>query len=700
MGFAGGAMRRQPPAAPAEFDSPPVEIAGLAARLQADDIAYAVRRAQRTGVGADEVLLAMGIVTADDLGEAAARTLGIAFVPLAGNGPAAGELRPTAADLAMMLRSGLLRLPRGPLIVAARGPRLRALAMRLAHRAELRPALRLSTPERLADLVRRRFGSTLAEQAAFGLRRTRPRLSAGTLGSARFFFVMAAALLAAAPLLLRQLPGPLALALAGVTALMLLGWSTLRLAACLSRGREDGPPPLRDDRRLPAYSLIVPLYREARIVPQLVAALEALDYPAEKLQILLVIEPDDPETAAALARHARAPRFGVLTAPALGPRTKPKALNAALPFARGDVIGIYDAEDIPDPDQLRRVCALFAARANAEVGCVQARIAIDNVADSWITRQFAAEYAGHFDVLLPLLGSCRLPFPLGGTSNHFRREALEAIGGWDPYNVTEDADLGVRLVRHGWKAAVIASTTGEEAPRTFRAWLRQRTRWYKGWMQTVLVHGRDPRALLSEAGVGSGAAFMCLMGGGLMAALVHPFFLGLLIGDLATGRPLPGDLALAAVEGVALGVFLIGYSSALLCTAIGMGRRRLGGAWRVLPLVPAYWLMMSLAAWRAALQLLTDPQLWEKTDHGLARGPRRRLVLRARAKDSAGPGKALREVSGKASGKASGAKTQLAAQPAGSSRWSLLQLRLTGQRRGGELTNSAADRRPLPRAGA
>ncbi|MDQ0511670.1 glycosyltransferase [Ancylobacter amanitiformis] len=478
-------MRRQLPAAASEPAAPPIEIIGMVARLDAGDIAFATERALLTGVGADEVLLAAGAAEADALGEASARVLGLDFAPLAGEEPARSTSRPAYADLVALLHSGLMRLPDGRLVVAARGTRLRELAARLASRPELRSALLLSTPERLAALVRRRFAATLAEQAAFGLKRDQPRLSAGTLGATRGLFLVLAGLLALAPLLLRLLPGPLALALTSVTALMLLGWSTLRLAACAGSAMQTGPPPMRDDRRLPVYSLIVPLYREARIVPQLVAALRAIDYPPEKLQILLVIEADDPQTAAALADHANRPGFEVLIAPGAGPRTKPKALNAALPFARGSIVGIFDAEDIPDPDQLRRVCALFASRGGAKIGCVQARIAIDNVADSWITRQFAAEYAGHFDVLLPLLGGCRLPFPLGGTSNHFRREVLEEIGGWDPYNVTEDADLGVRLVRHGWKAAVIDSTTGEEAPRRFHAWLRQRTRWYKGWMQTI-----------------------------------------------------------------------------------------------------------------------------------------------------------------------------------------------------------------------
>ena len=608
---------------PADGVGPPIEIAGIADQLAAGDIVHARHRARLIGTGADEVLLASGTLDADTLAHAASRHLGVGFAPLAG-GATAGKANPSPADLAAMLRSGMIRAADGRLVIAARGRALRELGGRLTARPELRASILLTTPERLAAYARRRFSVALAEHAALGLRRLQPRASAGTLGASRLAFAGLAGLLALVPFVLAEAPGPLVVLLASLVGAVLLGWTILRLAACLGSPPDPSPAPLRDDRQLPAYSLIIALYREARVVPQLVAAIEALDYPKEKLQVLLVIEPDDPATAFALACHARHPCFEVITAPDIAPRTKPKALNVALPFARGAYVGVFDAEDIPEPDQLRHACAVFASRGGARIGCVQARLAIDNMEDGWITRQFAAEYASHFDVLLPMLGACRLPFPLGGTSNHFRRAALDAAGGWDPFNVTEDADLGIRLARHGWQAAVIASTTDEEAPRRWQAWLRQRTRWYKGWMQTLLVHGRHPLALTRQVGCGSSAAFFVLLGGGVAAAMIHPFFLLTLAWNLLLGRPAPLDTAAFAVEGIGLAVFLVGYPGALLCTALGMRRRRMGGLWRVLPLMPVYWLMMSLAAWRAVLQLVCAPQLWEKTDHGLARTSRRR----------------------------------------------------------------------------
>ena len=199
-----------------------------------------------------------------------------------------------------------------------------------------------------------------------------------------------------------------------------------------------------------------------------------------------VLEADDHETRAALLRLNLGPPFEIITAPPIGPRTKPKALNVALPFARGSYTVVYDAEDLPEPDQLRRALDTFAKGGN-RLACVQASLTIDNTTDNWLARMFTANYAGQFDAFLPGLAALRLPFPLGGSSNHFRTALLRKAGGWDPYNVTEDADLGIRLYRLGYRSAALSSATYEEAPPPFLPWLRQRTRWYKGGC--TLVNG-------------------------------------------------------------------------------------------------------------------------------------------------------------------------------------------------------------------
>jgi cellulose synthase/poly-beta-1,6-N-acetylglucosamine synthase-like glycosyltransferase len=270
---------------------------------------------------------------------------------------------------------------------------------------------------------------------------------------------------------------------------------------------------------------------------------------------------------------------------------------------------------------------------------VQARLTIDNTADSWLARLFTAEYAGLFDVFLPGLSVRQLPLPLGGSSNHFRTAILREVGAWDPYNVTEDADLGMRLARAGYRSEVIASTTYEEAPAHFRPWLKQRTRWFKGWMQTWLVHMRSPLCLLHELGWAGFTVFQLLVGGTVLAALVHPLFALALAWELAATDPSTFDHGLAAIY---VSVLLLGYLVSAGLGLVGLARRRLlGSAWALL-LIPIHWLLLSWAAWRALYQLLRDPYRWEKTEHGFARTSRlaKRTAVRDSAVDQQPPGPA------------------------------------------------------------
>jgi cellulose synthase/poly-beta-1,6-N-acetylglucosamine synthase-like glycosyltransferase len=255
---------------------------------------------------------------------------------------------------------------------------------------------------------------------------------------------------------------------------------------------------------------------------------------------------------------------------------------------------------------------------------VQARLCIDNTSDSWLARLFTAEYAGQFDVFLPGIAALGLPVPLGGSSNHFRTASLRAVGGWDAYNVTEDADLGMRLARFGYRSSVISSTTYEEAPARLRPWLRQRTRWFKGWMQTWLVHMREPRRLLQNLGLSGFLGFQLIVGGNVLAALVHPMFVGWLIYSMASGNPPWRGGGLAADTASLYGLTLaVGYLTSAFLNWLGLMRRSLLAIAWVLVLMPLHWLLLSLAAWRALVQLLVSPYVWEKTEHGLAKSSRR-----------------------------------------------------------------------------
>lgn len=348
----------------------------------------------------------------------------------------------------------------------------------------------------------------------------------------------------------------------------------------------------------------------------LIAALEALDWPRELLDVKLILEADDLATLAALRDLAPPPFCRILIAPPGGPRTKPRALNFALDFAEGEIVGIYDAEDRPDPAQLRRVVDVLRA-SPPEVACVQARLSYYNPRENWLTRCFAIEYAIWFDVLIRGFRELRLPIPLGGTSVFFRRTVLEEVGAWDAHNVTEDADLGMRLARAGYRCEVTASTTHEEASSRLGPWIRQRSRWLKGYMMTWLVHMRRPLTLLRELGPVGFAAFQALFLGAAAAYLGLPFMWavwGLTVAGV-------GPAWLAGAPGWALGLIatvqLAGWIAMIVAAAVATTRRR--QAW-LLPWIPTlaiYWPIGAFAAYVALVELFVAPALWRKTPHGL-----------------------------------------------------------------------------------
>jgi cellulose synthase/poly-beta-1,6-N-acetylglucosamine synthase-like glycosyltransferase len=317
------------------------------------------------------------------------------------------------------------------------------------------------------------------------------------------------------------------------------------------------------------------MYREAKVLPELTDALRRLNYPPAKLDIKLVLEADDTETMAAARALHLPPLFEIVVVPPGEPRTKPRALNYALQFATGDLLVIYDAEDRPEPDQLMKAAAHFR-RSGPEVACLQARLTFDNAAENWLTRQFTIEYASLFGGILPMLDRARLPIPLGGTSNHFRVPALRRVGGWDAHNVTEDADLGLRLYRCGLRAEMLDSVTYEEACCRLWPWLKQRTRWLKGWIQTYGVHMREPVRLARELGPAGFLAFQGHFAGVIIAALVHPLSYVLLAHDAMAGvifeaaqTTLGRHLWLLALFNLAAG-----YAASLALGLFTLGKRR------------------------------------------------------------------------------------------------------------------------------
>jgi cellulose synthase/poly-beta-1,6-N-acetylglucosamine synthase-like glycosyltransferase len=477
----------------------------------------------------------------------------------------------------------------------------------------------ITTPSAYERALRSQLGPAVAEAAAG----TRPRrVSARDGAGAKQAF----ALIAFLALCLATLapPGAVGDVATAALSLLFLAAMTVRLAALAQSfepPREAPAPPLAE-RDLPRYSVVVALYREAGVARDLVAALSRLDYPRARLEVKFVLEEDDAETRATFAALDLPPGFSVVVAPAGAPRTKPRALNVALAAATGDLVVVYDAEDRPEPDQLRKAAARFAV-APARVACLQARLAVDNGEDSWIARLFSIEYAGLFDALDPGYCALDLPLPLGGTSNHFRIGALRAAAGWDAWNVTEDADLGLRLARLGLRVETLDSTTWEEAPITVSAWLGQRGRWLKGWMQTLVVHTRAPARAMAEFGPWRALCAWATIGGALASALFLPLFLARIALDAWAGDWLRADTPLAFLAStLSLTVLALGPLAAFGAPAVGLWRRgwRRHAVW--LALFPVYYLLASLAAWRALVEACAAPHRWVKTQHGVSRSRR------------------------------------------------------------------------------
>lgn len=425
-----------------------------------DRIAFAARL---WGVAPEDALLSTGTVSEAAYFRALADELGCPFID-----------EPELADdidLAQALRTGLFPLAArsgdGPRFICA--PRGRTMRMVASGAFELSRCA-VTTPARLRRALLSRHGPAIAEEAANGLSYRAPDLS--YRGGLRPVQIAALALLGLLGLAAAWLAPSLT---ASILAIAFLGLVTLRLTTCGEQPRRsrrllEQHASVTDVAALPVYTVVVPLRAEAAMVRRVLAALIAIDYPLAKLDIKIVIEADDPATANALAAQALPPHIEVLVAPPGKPRTKPRALNVALMFARGSLLTVYDAEDVPEPGQLRLAAAAFA-NAPKTLGCLQAHLRPDN-ADGWLASCFALEYAALFEVINPGLERLGVPIPLGGTSNHFRIEALREVGGWDAWNVTEDADLAVRLARAGYTIGDLPAATHEEAPIRLMAWFR------------------------------------------------------------------------------------------------------------------------------------------------------------------------------------------------------------------------------------
>ncbi|HEY8929110.1 MAG TPA: glycosyltransferase [Mucilaginibacter sp.] len=372
------------------------------------------------------------------------------------------------------------------------------------------------------------------------------------------------------------------------------------------------------EAELPVYTILLPVYKEDKLIKKLIWNLQALDYPREKLDVKLLIEEDDDKTLNAVRNLDFPAIFEVIVVPYHMPKTKPKACNYGLHFSRGKFLTIYDAEDIPDTDQLKKVVAMFGKLPSNYI-CIQSALNYFNRNENFLTRMFTLEYSYWFDYMLPGLDTLDIPIPLGGTSNHFKLESLIELGAWDPFNVTEDADLGLRAYAKGYKIAVVNSTTYEEANNEPINWIRQRSRWIKGYMQTYLVHMRNPVALIKRLGWKGFLGFNFFIGATPLTFLVYPFllaiFISYLVFDLSTIRTLfPDWILFMSIFNLMVGNILMIYINMM-----AVFKRRFYELILFSIANPVYWLMHSVSAFKGLYQLIVKPFYWEKTEHGLSK---------------------------------------------------------------------------------
>jgi len=411
------------------------------------------------------------------------------------------------------------------------------------------------------------------------------------------------------------------------------------------------------DEDLPVYTILVPLYKEQDIMKKIIHSIEQLDYPSDKLDVKILLEADDGETAAVCKKSGLPEYCEAVVVPDLPPKTKPRACNHGLERARGEFLVIYDAEDRPDPDQLRKAVAAFSEYP--DISCFQSKLNYYNQNQNFLTKWFTIEYSAWFDLFLPGLHMQNAPIPLGGTSNHFRTDVLREVGGWDPFNVTEDADLGIRLYKNGYRTRVLDSTTWEEANSRFYNWVRQRSRWIKGYIQTHLVHMRHPMKLLFRLGPFGFISFFLTVGGMALMMLLNPIYwiaallyCGLLTADVISGNTVWDVISSPGVSKLLDGhfqvrenfhswrmvfvsqddseiwskisviffavtlVLLLANVIFILINYIASKRRKLKRMSINILLSPLYWIFISIAAWKGFLQLFYKPFYWEKTIHG------------------------------------------------------------------------------------
>lgn len=381
------------------------------------------------------------------------------------------------------------------------------------------------------------------------------------------------------------------------------------------------------DYELPVYTILIPLYREEGVIEQIIKAMTAIDYPPQKLDIIITLEEYDYPTINAIKEVGLPKHFKILILPDVQPKTKPKALNVAFLKTRGEFLVIYDAEIIPEPDQLKK--AYLAFKKFPHFGCFQTRLDHYNANQNVITKLFNAEFSFYYDLFLPGLQKLGYPIPLSGHSVHFRRSVIQHLGAWDPYNVAEDCDVGIRINRMGYQTGIINSTSLEEATGGLASWIMQRTRWMKGFIQTSIVHLRHPFRFKDEIGGWEKFfAFLIIVPGSVIINIMNLFYWILLILWFSLHPAFIQDLFPGFILYISFFSFVIGNILFTYFNLLGSYRRKEYALVKYSLLSPLYWILLAIATTRGAIQIFTKPHQWEKTKHA-ARGEKDQIKLKS-----------------------------------------------------------------------
>lgn len=369
------------------------------------------------------------------------------------------------------------------------------------------------------------------------------------------------------------------------------------------------------DEELPVMSVLIPLYKEKEVIPQIFKYLSDFDYPQEKLDIIFILESTDTETAQAFLDMHPPSHFKALLSPDVQPKTKPKAMNVAFSAAKGDILVIFDAEVLPERDQLKRAYLTF--KLHPEAGYLHSRMDVYNADENWITRLYTGEFCYFYHYYLPGLVASNFPLPISGHSTYFRREVIEKVGAWDAYNVAEDCDIGIRIYRKGFGSGRMLDThTWEQSTTTIPTWVRQRTRWIQGFIQTSIVQLRYPLLLKRELKTWRNfVVFLILVPGNVILNILNIFQWMMFALWHTTHAPFLQVAYSGFTLYLATICFVVGNFFFTFYSMYALYKRKHYSTVPWAMLMFAYWIMLGIATIRATIHLFLHPYKWDKTAH-------------------------------------------------------------------------------------